>query len=281
MTKSYRVFLDIFLGYFLLIPNSIVLMPIWENMGIYKYILIFLLCIWNGVIFHYLTLFIHAAAHFNIYPNNRKINDFVSNMLLGYFFLIPIKSYRKKHFEHHYYLGTDKDPEDSYKYDLNTLNFLKWFCFYFPIKKLFLTFIGNEKNKTTFLYEVTISIFVFSFINLIILNYFINISSIELYFFLLFIPHTMILPVINWLRTSIEHSPVTINKKSFALRNFDNSNFFFSFLFGAAGFKFHDIHHLNPGIHYLDLLDYKSKFKLQPSTSHSSIIRKLYNKSRN
>ena len=26
----------------------------------------------------------------------------------------------------------------------------------------------------------------------------------------------------------------------------------FTFLFGAAGFKFHDIHHLNPGIHYLD-----------------------------
>ena len=280
MARIFRVFFDIFFGYFLLIPNLIFFVPVLENIGIYKYILLFLLCAWNGIIFHYLTLFIHAAAHFNIYPNNRKINDYLSNFLLGYFFLMPIKSYRKKHFKHHKYLGTVNDPEDSYKYNLNTINFLKWCCFYFPIKKLFLMFFSNENNKSKFEFEVIISIIVFSSIHLLILNYFINISSIELYFFLLFIPHTMILPVMNWIRTSVEHSPVEINNKSFALRNFDNGSLIISFLFGAAGFKFHDIHHLNPGIHYLDLFDYKNKFKLQPSTSYAKTISKLYHKSK-
>ena len=86
MNKTYRVFFDIFIGYFLLFPNLIVFTSSFLTLGFYKYFFLILLSIWNGVVFHYLTLFIHAGAHFNIYPQNRKINDILSNVFLGYFF---------------------------------------------------------------------------------------------------------------------------------------------------------------------------------------------------
>ena len=38
----------------------------------------------------------------------------IISIFLGYFFLMPIKNYRKKHFKHHYHLGTELDPELSY-----------------------------------------------------------------------------------------------------------------------------------------------------------------------
>ena len=192
---------------------------------------------------------------------------------------MPMKSYRKKHFQHHKHIGTEKDPENSYKYDLTALNFLKWFCFYYPLRKLFLMYFSEKKDVLSFDFNLITSIFVFFLIHISMFIYFLNASLIELYIILIFIPHVMILPVINWLRTSLEHSPVESSQKNFSLRNFDGSNFLLSFLFGAAGFKFHDIHHINPGIHYLDLGDYKNKFKLDESNNYLSTIRKIYNKS--
>ena len=95
MNKTYRVFFDIFIGYFLLFPNLIVFTSSFLTLGFYKYFFLILLSIWNGVVFHYSTLFIHAGAHFNIYPQNRKINDILSNVFLGYFFLMPMKLQEK------------------------------------------------------------------------------------------------------------------------------------------------------------------------------------------
>ena len=37
------------------------------------------------------------------------------------------------------------------------------------------------------------------------------------------------------------------SEKVICSEKFDNDNYFLSFLFGAAGFKLHDIHHHNPG----------------------------------
>ncbi len=278
MKQHLRVYFEIFFGYFLLFPNFIFI-EYWTYLGPIKFLYLFILCIWNGFVFHYLTLFIHAAAHFNIHPNNRRLNDIVANFLLGYYFLMPIKTYRKKHFKHHKYIGTSKDPENSYKYNLSFSNFLKWFFFYFAIKKLWFMFYQKNRNFRNLDSEILFSIIIFSLIHFLFLGYSYYNYTFEFYFCLLFIPQIMILPVLNWLRTSAEHAPFETSKESFSLRNFGNDKFL-SIIFGAAGFKYHDIHHLNPGIHYLDLPKYKDEYKLKIGLNYSKVIKKLYLKTK-
>jgi fatty acid desaturase len=68
-----------------------------------------------GYIFHYLSLFQHAAAHFNL-AADKSLNDLLANLLFGALFGYGygIKSYRAVHFEHHRRLGTPADTENGY-----------------------------------------------------------------------------------------------------------------------------------------------------------------------
>lgn len=66
-----------------------------------------------GLVFAYLILWFHEAAHFNLHSNARK-NDLIANLSMGIFVGQNIKRYRRSHFRHHQYLGDFKDPECSY-----------------------------------------------------------------------------------------------------------------------------------------------------------------------
>jgi len=61
----------------------------------------------------YLLLFFHEAAHYNL-ARNRRLNDWLANLLIGSVVGQNIKNYRPIHFNHHRYLGTPDDPEHSY-----------------------------------------------------------------------------------------------------------------------------------------------------------------------
>ena len=61
---------------------------------------------------------IHEASHFNLY-NDKKINDFLSDLLLGFIFATPIKSYRVNHLKHH----ITKDYFSNEDIELRVLHF--------------------------------------------------------------------------------------------------------------------------------------------------------------
>jgi fatty acid desaturase len=66
-----------------------------------------------GYVLHYLLLFQHEAAHYNL-AASRAVNDLACDILIGAIVGEGIKSYRKVHLDHHRYLGTTNDTERSY-----------------------------------------------------------------------------------------------------------------------------------------------------------------------
>jgi fatty acid desaturase len=71
---------------------------------------------------HHLSIIQHEAVHFLLF-RNRRWNEWVGS-LAAY----PIgftMGCRKRHFEHHYYLGTDKDPDlANYEHNPNKVRVL-------------------------------------------------------------------------------------------------------------------------------------------------------------
>ncbi|MDL4820252.1 fatty acid desaturase family protein [Actinomadura opuntiae] len=66
-----------------------------------------------GFWLHYLLLFLHEAAHYNLAPS-RRLNDLLANACLGAILGSDVRAYRKVHFAHHRNLGTTADTETSY-----------------------------------------------------------------------------------------------------------------------------------------------------------------------
>lgn len=66
-----------------------------------------------GFVVHYLVLFQHEAAHFNLAPT-RTGNDRLCDLAIGLLIGEPIASYRVTHLDHHRHLGTTRDTERSY-----------------------------------------------------------------------------------------------------------------------------------------------------------------------
>jgi fatty acid desaturase len=59
---------------------------------------------------HSLMIMLHEGTHYRL-CRNRKINDWVSELVLAWPVLISGRSYRANHFAHHRYLNTDRDPD--------------------------------------------------------------------------------------------------------------------------------------------------------------------------
>ena len=187
MIRTIRVFVDIFIGYLLLVPSFLYLF-LDANLTLVPHILfLFTFCFVNSLIFHYLTLFIHASGHFDLVRRNKKVNDILSNIFLGYIFLLPMSAYRKKHFGHHILIGELNDPDNSYQYAINLKNLLCWTCMVFPMRKM-LVLYKNKKGSDNFTFGMfadrALSIFVFtSFHAVMLLN---SLDNPEKYLFLIY-----------------------------------------------------------------------------------------------
>jgi len=59
---------------------------------------------------HSLMIMLHEGTHYRL-CRNRKLNDWVSELVLAWPVLISARSYRANHFAHHRYLNTDRDPD--------------------------------------------------------------------------------------------------------------------------------------------------------------------------
>jgi fatty acid desaturase len=59
---------------------------------------------------HALLILMHDGAHFRLHKDKEK-NDLISNLLCAFPLGLSTSCYRKTHFEHHRFLGTDKDPD--------------------------------------------------------------------------------------------------------------------------------------------------------------------------
>ena len=63
---------------------------------------------------HAIAILGHDGTHL-LAAQNRRINDFLTNLFCFLPFGVTLNSYRVVHLQHHNYLGTDKDPELDFK----------------------------------------------------------------------------------------------------------------------------------------------------------------------
>jgi len=59
---------------------------------------------------HALLVLMHDGVHYRLL-RNRRLNDWMSEVLLAWPHLVAARSYRKNHFAHHRYLNTEQDPD--------------------------------------------------------------------------------------------------------------------------------------------------------------------------
>ena len=71
-----------------------------------------------GFWFHFVYLFEHEAAHYNL-ARSRQANDRLTNLFIGTLIGEDIRRYRPVHLAHHKWLGTTMDTERSYFDPLN------------------------------------------------------------------------------------------------------------------------------------------------------------------
>lgn len=82
---------------------------------------------WNPVLYvltvafigarqHALLILMHDGTHYRLF-RNRRVNDWVTEVLLAWPHLVTMRSYRENHLAHHNYVNTEKDPDWSRKKD--------------------------------------------------------------------------------------------------------------------------------------------------------------------
>lgn len=59
---------------------------------------------------HALFILFHDAVHYLV-ARDKRVNDLITNFLIGVPQLVPVQLYRRLHLTHHARLGTDADPE--------------------------------------------------------------------------------------------------------------------------------------------------------------------------
>lgn len=127
-TRYWKVYLDIFLGYAGL---SLTLYFLFLSQKLHLYFSIpaaLLGAIFIGYGMAYLQLFIHEGAHFNNAPS-RRMNEILTNLLIGAWAGQSVQAYRQIHWEHHRHLGQTNDSEHSYFEPLDARSLLKFLFF--------------------------------------------------------------------------------------------------------------------------------------------------------
>jgi fatty acid desaturase len=207
---------------------------------------------------------LHEAAHWNIAPN-RKINDFLCNVLISWIVVIEIKFYRKVHFDHHRYLGTVRDPENSYFLPLNAIFILKGITGVRVAQALLGYIKRHDQDRLDAMKEVPK--LGFAPIAVLACGVVVNVSIVVgLWFFAQsaaaaawLVGVGVLFPLLFSIRQILEHrmddarSDVDYSKvdQGSCSRLFGDS--LFAKLFGASGFNLHLLHHWDPQIPYTRL----------------------------
>ena len=204
----------------------------------------------------------HEAAHFNL-SNDKKINDFLANILFTPFTGMWIGNYRSSHWKHHQYLGDFEDTEVSYHKPISAFEVIKKLTGVYllqTVHRYFKNFKKNSlsddfKNKKNYglLSSISFMLLVQSSIILLLLFSVSFLCAISWAISIVIFD-----PFISGIRQTLEH------RSEYALNNIDYSkvrhgpsnrifgNDFFSRHFGGAGFNKHLLHHYDPSISYTE-----------------------------
>lgn len=277
--KYTKVYFDVFLGYFFLALTLFLSALLVDKKGHYWFGIISFFGI--GFFLHYLALFLHEGSHFNL-AKSKKLNDIFSFWFGGWVIGQTVDVYRKTHFDHHRYLGTDKDPENSYFEKLELSNII--LCLLGVKGIVTLLKKGREDNQEKEKKKVSLRALKGIFLGagtyfVIFLALILTKNYISAGIWMLAALSSS--PLIGVVRQTLEHRPGKLDSKKFesVTRNF-SKNIFSKFL-GGAGFDSHLLHHREPNVSYTnfdELEAYILSLTNEPikRRSYSSTFKKIF-----
>ncbi len=221
----------------------------------YVYVAAFVLI---GALQHAMSILQHESVHSLLFPS-KKLNDFIGNYFLSYTIGFSL-DYRYIHLNHHKYLGTDMDPDESnYKDFPNTKKaFVKKIVTEFSgigaVKQFLSSGSTSSSRRSYSLVGIIIT-------QLIIFSLFFIFSNFIFYFILWLFPLVTVAKGLSQTRNLAEHL-VRIDAPSGAerLRTF-KSNAVERFFFAPLNFNYHAEHHWYPMVPYYNLPRLRSLLK--------------------
>jgi beta-carotene ketolase (CrtW type) len=148
--------------------------------------LIVLAVLWRAFLHTGLFITAHDAMHGTAFPQNRKVNDFIGSLAVQIYALLPYKTLLEKHKLHHHYPASAKDPDFCQQGQTNPfIWYVKFMKGYLAGKQTGVLFIGMAIIFCSLKWGLNISIS-----NLLLFWVLpIVISSIQLFYFGIFLPH--------------------------------------------------------------------------------------------
>jgi fatty acid desaturase len=89
---------------------AFIVLAVWFTQTFWNPLLYVCAVVWVGTRMHALAILFHDAAHYRILKD-KKLNDIVGDLLLGWPLLVNVAGYRKNHFAHHRSVNTPDDPD--------------------------------------------------------------------------------------------------------------------------------------------------------------------------
>ena len=227
---------------------------------------------------HALFLLMHEGAHRLLFKT-KVINDWASNLFAAWPIGLSTENFRNHHWKHHNNTNTDKDPDwvrkvthPDWIFPRSKASFWLSFLPYFYGKgvsdmRFAWKVIGFRKN-TKELKQVAI------FYTLIFAT-FLATKSLDTFLLFWIVPYFTVLPVLNRVRSIVEHLG-TPNKSALdGTRNIEGSPLE-SFFFGPHGNSLHLIHHMYPNIPWHKIAKAHEHLKTIPEYKNHSHLNRGY-----
>jgi fatty acid desaturase len=206
-----------------------------------------------GFSFYYLSLFFHAASHYNL-AISRPLNDMLARIFLAPLFGADISTYRRVHFDHHKYLGAQGDPENAYIQRLDAYFFGSALIGITFLKKSILNLASNADGKKNDKKKKSRMPLVSAALHTVI--FFVTLVFSPTLALAWAIGFAIVFPLASDLRLILEHKVSATQGVS--TKVFQGAT---SRLFGGAGFNYHLLHHWDPSLHYTCLASVMNEFR--------------------
>nr|MDQ3073943.1 fatty acid desaturase [Bacteroidota bacterium] len=276
----------------------IVLGPVYISAVIGPGILMVLIWVYLGFSMNGILNLLHECAHWHVFIKKER-SDLFGKYILAPMVFADFEGYRKRHWDHHRYLGVEGETKDAYEVDIKGRNLFTFFLSCLILKGAFKRFFKQIDKKPEETAAATPNpwfrnVIIFQGIfaaSLFVVSLLFNdfwtalLYSVITYGFVYLYGLMSLTVFAATLRAVAEHQVhgewQADTKGRAALRNF-HCSFFGRFLMGAYGFAEHYTHHKFPAIPYYHLQAASAEFtrkdaSYRPIGTYWSVIRTIFN----
>lgn len=238
--KYFRTWLEISVHWILIFVMAVLTLTVIRT----SFLSIGVFSVAFGVLIHRLHLFLHEGSHHNL-ARTAHINDLLTNIFIGSLVMSDVAGYRRHHSLHHRNLGLPTDPERSYQSILDSRFIFSHLIGFSAVQVIIKKRRDNTalpvKPQHTWVAPVGLLIHLIAVL--------VSAQMGRPLLLIAWIIATIcIFPFIAATRQLLEHRPINQSEQSLfpVTRIFTQG--LVTFLFGAAGFSRHLLHHWDPGI---------------------------------